>query len=922
MHDDRHPLSLASSFLTAQHLPDLTAISHHPAVHPESRASLAEEVTTWFAGTVQHQVLRLVITDFHAFRERHGWDPDPDSDQALRAYADHLADPDALAAIWADAERLRPRLLRLAEQALRATLEILDHVIADRPELARRNLMRPDDLVAGLNLAQGDTHAGGRAVTIVRLASGTLIVHKPRSLALDEHLPRLWGVLDGDLRHSLAGCVPASASFGDHGWQEFVTRDADLSREECERFYYRFGALTAVAGLWGSTDLHHENVLVGGDHPMIIDAETVLQPDVGMADALDPEISQMLGATPLGTLLLPVRDAASVMDVLLSGLGVPWTQTSEQTVFQIADANSDAFSVRRQHWSVAQEANVPFVDAVPQNPLAWYGALKAGYLDALRAVRRHEHVLADALRGLPADATVRFVFRATEVYGRFLDALTHPAPLARADAEAEVLDLLRAPGDAGADPAWLVASERRQLRRGDVPLFTAGVLDTHAMGAGRSPVPVFVASAVDAAIARTRTGLGLSEELHLLILETCCSELGRGPEPRVVDDSLFRPLLDDPHVDRWHDALAAVALRTATDQGLEDWGWCGGTGIGGNTFDAGASISLHDLGGPPAFLRRYTQATGRRATAARAALRGWHRRAGLVGPILAEVPWSVLGGSASAPLVLGEEGWELLLQAAGTPDVTPAARALDVAHGSAGLVALLAGVTRGPAAEAVFRDHAERVARELAHPDIAVDHDLLHGRLGLWWALLRAGRSLGRPDWVDRATDWLAAAAGCLPERSLRGWCNGAAGVALAAADAELPATTVDALLSRACTLEPGQPVDLSVCHGEAGVAQVLAWVDACRGAGPQRAREYLTRAFVQARQHGFRTGMHGHTALLGYALGWSGIADTVLLLEEPEANLSFPVALEVDTAAQTPAKSGSFARPSAVPASVASSVA
>ncbi|MDN5569855.1 MAG: DUF4135 domain-containing protein [Propionibacteriaceae bacterium] len=927
MRDDTHPLALASSALTARHLGDLTVVRDHPAVAQDAGAGLADEVRNWFAGTVQHQVLRLVITDFHAFRERHGGQPDPTSNTALRAYAERLSDPSALAGIWADAGRLAPRLTRLASQAESAVVEILDHFLADRAELARRGLMDVDDRIAGLGLAQGDTHEEGRSVTVVRLASGASLVHKPRSLALDEHLPRLWGVLDADLRHSLTGCVPASASFGDHGWQEFVAREADLSEAQCERFYYRFGALTAVAALWGSTDLHHENVLVRGERPVIIDAETVLQPDVGAPDALDPATAEMLSATPLGTLLLPVRDTASVMDVLLSGLGVPWAQTSEQTVFQIADENSDAFSVRRQHWSVAQEANVPFIGAMPQNPLVWYSALKAGYLDALTAVRRNEDALAEALRSLPNEATVRFVFRATEVYGRYLDALTHPAPLANADAEEEVLDLLRAPGDAGADPEWLVSSERRQLRRGDVPLFTVGVLDTHANGAGRSPAPVFRSSAVDAAIARTRIGLGLSEELHLLILETCCSELGRGPEPRTVDDALFRPLLAGPGVDRWHDALGALALRTSNDEGHDDWGWCGGTGIGGNTFDSGASISLHDLGGPPAFLRRYARATGRRAAEASAAMAGWRRRVGIVGPILAEMPWSVLGGAASAPLVLGEEGLELLLASADARDVTPAARALDVAHGSAGLVALLAGVPRGPAAEAVLRDHAERVAQQLADPEVAVDHDLLHGRLGLWWALLRAGRSLGRPDWVGRATVALDAAAGSLPDGALRGWCNGAAGVALAAADAGLPEASVEELLARALTLDAASAVDVSVCHGEAGIAQVLAWIDARRGSGPGRARDHLSRAFAQARQHGFHTGMHGHTALLGYALGWSGVADTVLLLDEPDAQLGFPVALEVDpspvdSAPQPPNESWPLARPSAVPPTVASSVA
>jgi hypothetical protein len=106
--------------------------------------------------------------------------------------------------------------------------------------------------------------------------------------------------------------------------------------------------------------------------------------------------------------------------------------------------------------------------------------------------------------------------------------------------------------------------------------------------------------------------------------------------------------------------------------------------------------------------------------------------------------------------------------------------------------------------------------------------------------------------------------------------------------------------------LDPAHGVDLSVCHGEAGVAQVTAWVEHARGGAPTRAREHLSRAFAAALEHGFRNGMHGHTALLGYALGWSGVADTVLLLNQPDAHLGHPVALEVDPRPSTPIESGS----------------
>lgn len=403
-------------------------------------------------------------------------------------------------------------------------------------------------------------------------------------------------------------------------------------------------------------------------------------------------------------------------------------------------------------------------------------------------------------------------------------------------------------------------------------------------------------SAVEAAIQRTRRGLELREELHLLILETCCSELGRGPEISTVAEPLFRPLLNHLEPNEWQGAVAGVAMRTIDSRGHPDIGWCGGTGLGDSTMDVGLSLSFHDMGGPAAFLRRYHLATGLGADDQAAAERGWLRRADFVGESLEELPWSVLGGSASIPLILGaERGITRLLAVAESHTPVASDEKLDVAHGSAGTAALLSHLPQTPGVRLLMAEHADRVWDHLKTTADEFDHNLLHGRLGLWWAILRAGRVLHRSRWVAQAREWLEAAATEMPPEALRGWCNGAAGVAMASHDAGVSSSLVGSLIDRAVLIHDNGSVDLSVCHGEAGIAQVIAWIDHQRGLDPGRARDHLRRAFQAALSQGFHTGMHGHTALLGYAMGWSGVADTVLLASDTGSDLAYPVALESD---------------------------
>jgi hypothetical protein len=44
-----------------------------------------------------------------------------------------------------------------------------------------------------------------------------------------------------------------------------------------QRAYARYGALAAVAHALRTCDLHHENVIVDGEHPLVIDAEPLFR---------------------------------------------------------------------------------------------------------------------------------------------------------------------------------------------------------------------------------------------------------------------------------------------------------------------------------------------------------------------------------------------------------------------------------------------------------------------------------------------------------------------------------------------------------------------------------------------------------------------------------------------------------------------
>lgn len=409
MLDPTHPLSSVAARLADRWWLGPGVLIDHPAVDPQSREALADQLTHAFREQVAHLALRTVIDDFPAFRESPGLPADPQSPRAVWAYRTHLADPHHLTAALDHHPVLDQHVARIASQQAALVAEILHAFNDDADRLCAEGLLRSKERVTGLELAVGDPHGYGRTATVVHTNSGRHLVYKQHSLALDCAMGRLWALLNPGLRHSIVGCIPLSVDRGEYGWQAFIERQRVMTSAACSRYFYRFGALVAVAALRGTTELNHEKIVTHGEHPIVIDLETMRQPH-----------------TPM----LPLRDGFSVMDVLLAGLGESSPQTSDQHQLRVCDADSDAMSVRRQPRWITENSKVPLVDGEPQNPLAWYADLRSGLRDALFAIRQHRTELEQGLNALPEQAKIRFAFGTAEVYSRYLDALTDPALVA------------------------------------------------------------------------------------------------------------------------------------------------------------------------------------------------------------------------------------------------------------------------------------------------------------------------------------------------------------------------------------------------------------------------------------------------------------------------------------------------------------
>jgi len=175
----------------------------------------------------------------------------------------------------------KPVLLRLIASVTRqwidASREFVRRLDADLVTI-RRNILHSSthSRVAKIEGGLSDPHNGGRSVQIVSFEDGSRVVYKPKDLRPDV----AWHTLIEKLNRTAAPvelrAVKAMAQNG-YGWTEFIDHAGCADADGCKRFFRRAGAWLALFHCFTGGDMHGENRIATGDHPVPVDLEMILQ---------------------------------------------------------------------------------------------------------------------------------------------------------------------------------------------------------------------------------------------------------------------------------------------------------------------------------------------------------------------------------------------------------------------------------------------------------------------------------------------------------------------------------------------------------------------------------------------------------------------------------------------------------------------
>nr|XP_061796854.1 lacticin 481/lactococcin biosynthesis protein LcnDR2-like [Nerophis lumbriciformis] len=763
------------------------------------------------------------------------------------------------------------------------SLEFLMRLTEDRRTLQERFAPRGLGRLTEVNTGYSDPHSGGRSVVVVRFDSGVRVVYKPRSLRVEEacHSLLAWTCKKG---FEPAFRPLSILSRMNYGWMEFIEARSCENEEQVQCFYRRLGGQLALLYLLEASDLHYENLIAHGEHPILVDLESICHPSLGELDAA-------------GSWSLPARETVLGVGLLPQKLSSdPGTGSDFGALREMAGAEVETTLLQppkgRDEQARFERCRVALEGGAKRSPAARGSSPSCG----------------GPLAGF-AEVETRVIFRPTSVYGRVLVASVQPQFLTDSAAREALFGKL---GEVAQRYPWLeklAVAERRDLERGDIPRFTTTPNSRNLWDAiGEETPSYFLESGLEAVGRRLASLGGADLERQRWVLGQSI-ELLKPPAAHDTRHPCKAPQLtaESPSPVDFLEAACEVAdrLRALVFEG--PWGAHWITLQASNPskrFLGPTGLALFDgLPGIALFLAHLESHGGRPEDR--------HLKQEVMKSILGLIDrhgdaFKILGGYTGWGGLLylfsrlekleGEDRWRRRSAqatqriAALVNSEPPEALGTDIISGAAAVALgdlILAGAVETP----VGKGWLSEVGLPLA--------GFSHGAAGITWALSRLHSATGEPRFL------LAAQTGLEYERSLfdprRGnwrdlrspesfmvaWCHGAPGIGLSRllpSDLSDPKTHEELEVAVQTTLAAGFGGNHCLCHGDLGNLDFLLETALHSGDAALKRRAYrIAGGLLKSRREtDYRCGLGLGFEPAGLMVGLAGIGYEWLRLAAP----------------------------------------
>lgn len=333
--------------------------------------------------------------------------------------------------------------------------------------------------ISKIRIGEGDTHNGGRSVCIIECDNGNQVIYKPHSLVNDALFNGFIEMINRSKEIKYPFSQIKILDKEDYGWQEFIaTKDCE-STEEAQRYMYRFGMVVAIAYLFNTTDLHFENIIAQGENLFIIDLETLFFNSTLLkrdGKKMEDGLGKILRHSIYNSALLPSNFLFTQEEnsIDFSGLTGGYSDMMYRTQIVVDKCTPD---IRFEEMVVnvregMNTGNVVRVNGELIHILDYAEDLLEGFTDCYQYFINNKSELEKVFEGeYWSKGIYRQVVRHTQLYWKFLQAVTHPYYIGESDQRHNVFLKLYNNSNYSKERIELGLLEEEQLMNVDIPFF-------------------------------------------------------------------------------------------------------------------------------------------------------------------------------------------------------------------------------------------------------------------------------------------------------------------------------------------------------------------------------------------------------------------------------------------------------------------
>ena len=160
-----------------------------------------------------------------------------------------------------------------ADRFCAAFLELMERIAANRREICAAFFSGEDfGRITGWSAQMADQHFHGRSTIRVDAEKGSFY-YKPRDCRTDV----LFGQIV-DRWFSDIACVPDCVLGQGYAFCQNIPAAPASTEAEAGRYFRNLGGLCALFQMFGTSNLHSENLVAQGVYPILVDMETILTP--------------------------------------------------------------------------------------------------------------------------------------------------------------------------------------------------------------------------------------------------------------------------------------------------------------------------------------------------------------------------------------------------------------------------------------------------------------------------------------------------------------------------------------------------------------------------------------------------------------------------------------------------------------------